>query len=277
VRSFGDVDTRWANPGRGHPLIDGCPPGLAGKNPLCMPPGQYRQRVLGQALPATYMDRLLPDGLRDYYADNDDYYYRLGDGYVYQVNRDNNLIAALLPLLGGGLGIGQAFPSSYMNSYVPYDFRSFYPDTQDDYYRFSNGYVYEIDRNSGLIEGIIPAYASGYGMGQMLPASYSYYNVPDQYRDYYADNNDHYYRYAPGAIYQVDRGTNLITSVAALLAGDLSLGQRLPAGYDAYNVPLAYRDQYQDGPDSWYRYNDGHIYQVDPTTRLITAVIQALV
>jgi hypothetical protein len=272
-----DVNTRWAASGLGHPLIDGCPPGLATKNVLCMPPGQYRNRVLGQALPAAYSDRLIPDGLRDYYADNDDYYYRLGDGYVYQVNRENNLIAALLPLLGGGLGIGQVYPTSYMNSFVPQDFRSFYPDTQDDYYRFSNGYVYEIDRNSGLIENIIPSYASGYGMGQMLPPTYSYYNVPDQYRDYYADNDDYYYRYAPGSIYQVDRGTNLITSVAALLAGDLSLGQQLPMGYDAYNVPMAYRDQYQDTPDSWYRYNDGNIYQVDPTTRLITAVIQALV
>ena len=276
-RNFNDVDNRWANSGLGHPLIDGCPPGLASKNVLCMPPGQYRNRVLGQALPAAYADRLLPEDLRDYYLDNDDYYYRLGNGYVYQVNRDTSLIAALLPLLGGGLGVGQAFPTSYMNSFVPNDYQAFYPDTQDDYYRFSNGYVYEIDRNSGLIDNIIPSYASGYGMGQMLPSSYSYYNLPEQYRDIYADNDDQYYRYAPGAIYQVDRGTNLITSVASLLAGDLSLGQQLPMGYDAYNVPLAYRDQYQDSPDSWYRYNDGNIYQVDPTTRLITAVIQALV
>ena len=29
-------------------------------------------------------------------------------------------------------------------------------------------------------------------------------------------------------------------------------------------------------PDSLYRYNDGYIYQVDPKTQLISAVIQAL-
>lgn len=29
----------------------GCPPGLAKKNPLCMPPGQYKKLVIGQPLP----------------------------------------------------------------------------------------------------------------------------------------------------------------------------------------------------------------------------------
>jgi hypothetical protein len=48
-------------------------------------------------------------------------------------------------------------------------------------------------------------------------------------------------------------------------------------GYDAYNVPYAYRDQYRDSPEHMYRYSNGNIYQVDPTTRLITAAINALV
>ena len=34
---------------------------------------------------------------------------------------------------------------------------------------------------------------------------------------------------------------------------------------------------YYDTPDAWYRYNDGYIYRVDPTTQLITAVINAIV
>jgi len=112
-----------------------------------------------------------------------------------------------------------------------------------------------------------------------MPASYSYYNLPYQYRDVYADDADSYYRYAPGAIYQVDRGTNLISSVASLLTGGtgLGIGQPLPSGYSAYNVPYAYRDQYYDTPDNMYRYANGNIYQVDPTTQLVTAVIDALV
>mgnify|MGYP006137938997 CR=1 FL=1 len=136
----------------------------------------------------------------------------------------------------------------------------------------------EIDRDTGMIESAIPLMANGYGMGQMLPASYSTYNVPYQYRGLYADSDDYMYRYAPGAIYQVDPKTQLITAVASLLApNSFNVGQRLPMGYSSYNVPLAYRDQYYDTPDSWYRYNNGSIYRVDPTTQLITAVISALV
>lgn len=265
-------------PGRGHPLGGiGCPPGLAKQNELCMPPGQYKK--LGSALPAAYRNSLLPAGLRDLYRDDDDYFYRLGDGgYLYRVDRRTSLIESLLPLLGGGLMTGQRFPSAYGSYGVPSPYRAFYPDTNDDYYRFANGYVYEIDRDTGMIESMVPLMANGYGMGQMMPMSYSAYNVPYQYRGLYPDGGDSMYRYAPGAIYQVDPTTRLVTAVASLLSGNgLSVGQPLPTGYGAYNVPLAYRDQYYDTPDSWYRYNNGNIYQVDPTTQLVTALIRSII
>jgi hypothetical protein len=220
-----------------------CPPGLSWKNAECMPPGLYKKFGNNRMLPAAYRDRRLPLGLRDLYRDDNDHYYRYGDGYVYRVDRRTNLIASLLPLLGGGLSTGQLFPSAYSNYYVPQQYRAFYPDGSDDYYRYANGYVYEVDRDSGLIESMIPLMAGGYGMGQMLPASYSAYNVPYQYRSLYADNDDYLYRYAPGAIYRVDPTTSLITRIASLLTGNgLSVGQPLPVGYSTYNVPLAYRD-----------------------------------
>ena len=172
---------------------------------------------------------------------------------------------------------GQAFPSMYMNSYVPSYYQPFYTNTSDDYYRFANGYIYEIDGRSGLIEDVDPAFGYGYGVGQLMPSSYSYYNVPYQYRDYYYDTDDYYYRYAPGAIYQVDQGSSLITAVAALLSPGFGIGQQLPMGYSAYNVPYAYRSTYYDTPDAWYRYNNGYIYQVDPTTQLVSAIVRALV
>ena len=269
-------DGVWRVPGRGHPIVDGCPPGLMSKG--CIPPGQAK-KLEGQLLPTAYRNRMLPLGLRSLYRDNDDYMYRLGDGgYLYRVNRRTSLIDSLLPLLGAGLMPGQAFPSTYGNYLVPNQYRAFYPDSSDDYYRFANGYVYEIDRSSGMIESMVPLMAGGYGMGQMLPASYSVYNVPYQYRGLYADNDDYMYRYAPGAIYQVDPSTSLITGIASLLTGNgLSVGQPLPMGYSTYNVPLAYRDQYYDTNDAWYRYNNGNIYQVDPTTQLVTALIRAIV
>jgi len=277
VRDFDDrFDNRFGRRADARGLIDGCPPGLAKKNALCMPPGQYKK--LGSLIPAAYRNSRVPLGLRSLYRDNDDYYYRLGDGgYMYRVDRRNNLVDSLLPLLGGGYMPGQLFPSTYSNYYVPPQYQSFYPDSSDSYYRYANGYVYEVDRSTSLIQALIPLLAGGSGIGQMLPASYSSYNVPYQYRSMYYDTPDYNYRYAPGAIYQVDPRSNLITGVPMLLAGDLGVGNRLPMGYDAYNVPLAYRANYYDTPNAMYRYNDGNIYQVDPTTRLITAVIDAII
>ena len=123
---------------------------------------------------------------------------------------------------------------------------------------------------------------SGYGggyyaLGDQWPDSYDFYNVPYQYRSYYADAGDYRYRYGDGAIYRVNSGSGVVDGIVALLAGDLGVGSRLPTGYDAYNVPFAYRDRYADTNDDWYRYNDGYIYQVDPQTRLISAVIDAIV
>jgi len=130
---------------------------------------------------------------------------------------------------------------------------------------------------TGMVEDVIPTYDYGYGIGQIMPASYSYYNVPYAYRSYYVDNDDYYYRYAPGAIYRVDRDTALISAVAALLTGGLSVGQQLPVGYSAYNVPLAYRSSYYDTPDVWYRYDNGYIYGINPQTRVVSNVAYVIV
>lgn len=66
-------------------------------------------------------------------------------------------------------------------------------------------------KNNGCLP---PGQASKlYAVGQRLPSSLRYYNVPVQYRDQYRDNADHYYRYDNGSIYQVDNRTRIITSV----------------------------------------------------------------
>ncbi|MEP7315115.1 MAG: hypothetical protein ABI667_00295 [Sphingomicrobium sp.] len=195
-----------------------CPPGLARKNNGCMPPGQAK-KLLGAPLAVAFANDRIPYAYRNWYLDNDRYYYRSGDGYMYRVNRGDGLVDGLMPLFGTGY----------------------------------------------------------YSVGDSWPDPYNFYNVPQQYQSYYSDNDDYYYRYGDGAIYRVDPTTNAVNSIVALLAGDLGVGSRLPVGYDAYNVPLSYRSQYADTPDNWYRYNDGYIYRVDPTTRLITAVIDAII
>ena len=172
--------------------------------------------------------------------------------------------------------------TSFANSLLPYNYRSWYRDDDDYLYRAGDGFIYRVDRDNGLIDGLIPMAMGGnggyYALGDPWPEPYDFYNVPYQYRSMWADNDDDCYRYDGfGAIYRVNCDTNVVNSIVSLLAGDLGVGSRLPMGYDVYNVPMAYRANYYDTPDAWYRYNDGYIYQVDPKTRLITAIIDALI
>ena len=220
----------------------------------------------------------LPATIQYLYPDTPDFYYRYGDGYLYEVDRTDNLISALVPLLAGGFLPGEYLPAAYMSSYVPvdYGFNAFYPDFGDECYRYGYGVVYEVDCFSGFVEDVIPLYAGGYGVGQLLPSAYNYYNVPMQYRSLYYDTPDTGYWYAPGAIYQYEPRSSMITSVAALLSPGFAIGQPLPIGYDVYNVPYAYRATYYDTPTALYRYNNGYIYQIDPATMLVTAIVASL-
>jgi hypothetical protein len=273
--------------------VGGCPPGLESKG--CMPPGQAA-KLLGRPLSDAARIAALgavPVSARYLYPDTNDYFYRYGDGYLYRVDRGDQLISALLPLaFGGSYMPGSYLPNYYMNSYVPdyYGLSSFYPATYNafDYgyggygydnlcNRYANGLIYRVDCLTGMIVDVIPLYAGGYGVGQLLPSGYGYYNVPTQYRSLYYDTSDYGYWYAPGAIYQYDPSSSLITSVAALLSPNgFAVGQPLPMGYDVYNVPYDYRATYYDTPTAWYRYNNGYIYQVDPTTQLVTAIVASI-
>jgi hypothetical protein len=261
-------------------LIDGCPPGLWMKNNGCMPPGQAA-KFLGAPLAAVsgiVPLGVLPQSLGYFYPDTNDYYYRYGDGYLYQVDRDTSLIASLIPLLAGGYLPGQYLPQPYMASYVPdyYGLDAFYPDYGGVCNRYYGGVIYQTDCGTGFVEAVIPMYAGGYGVGQLLPSAYNYYNVPMQYRGVYYDTPDAAYWYSPGAIYRYDPRSSVITSVAALMSPGFAVGQPLPMGYDAYNVPYGYRATYYDTSDAWYRYNNGYIYQVDPVTQIVTAIVASL-
>jgi hypothetical protein len=220
----------------------------------------------------------IPADIAYLYPATPDYYYEWGDGYLYQVDRSDNLIAALVPLIAGGYLPGQYLPANYMASYVPdyYGMDSFYPDYGDQCNRYYDGVIYQVDCSDGYVENVVPLYAGGYGVGQLLPATYTYYNVPVQYRSMYYDTPDAGYWYSPGAIYEYDPHTSVITAVAALMAPGFTVGQPLPAGFDVYNIPLPYRATYYDTPSAWYRYNNGYIYQVDPVTQVVTAIVASL-
>ena len=167
---------------------------------------------------------------------------------------------------------------------VPERYRYRFFDNDRFVYRYApDGTILRFDRASGLVSSVVPVFATDLFLGEPLPLGYEIYNLPLAYRGYYPDSNDWLYRYDDGAIYRVDADTMLVDSIVALLTGGtgglgaLGVGDRLPMGYDVYNVPFGYRDTYYDTDDWMYRYADGNIYQVDPETQLITAIISLLV
>ena len=105
-----------AKPGHGHghgPAmasrgygVAGCPPGLAKKNPPCIPPGQAKKMFgVGQHVPLGYQGLLgynsLPYNLRDYYGQqlNPRSRYIYDQNYIYRVDPRTMLVQQVLNAL----------------------------------------------------------------------------------------------------------------------------------------------------------------------------------
>jgi len=151
-----------------------------------------------------------------------------------------------------------------------------YSSLGDGRYAYDDGYLYRMSDN-GSVLGFVPLLGGALSVGNQWPSYYQPNSVPDYYVDYYNLGGQDSYRYADDVLYRVDPQSSAITAIAALLTGDrFNVGQQLPMGYDVYNVPSAYQGRYSDGPDAAYRYSDGYVYEVDPQTQLISAVIELL-
>ena len=141
--------------------------------------------------------------------------------------------------------------------------------------RYYDGYLVRYgDRG---IDSWLPLLGGALSPGNLWPSQYETQGLPPYYQDYYGVGEPDGYRYYDDTLYRVDPQSQAITAISALLTGNtFQVGQQMPQGYDVYNVPSSYRDRYRDGPDADYRYSDGSIYQVDPKTRLVQAVIGLL-
>ena len=150
------------------------------------------------------------------------------------------------------------------------------PGTNAGNFVYDDGYLYQL-APTGAVSGFVPLLGGALWPGQTWPNQFAAAPVPDYYTDYFGAQQPYDYRLADGVIYGVDPQTSAIQQVLALVTGDdWSIGQRMPDGYGVYNVPYEYRDQYFDTADSMYRYDDGYVYQIDPTTQLIQAAIQLI-
>ncbi len=205
--------------GRSLGLVDGCPPGLAAKHNGCLPPGQAR-KLVGAALPSAYARSMLSGPYSNWYRDDQRYQYRMGDDYIYRVDRSNNLVNALIPYVSRDYGyypVGQMYPSDFNYYNVPNQYQSYYPDGGQYDYRYGNNAIYSLDPKTQAIQSIVALLAGDLGVGQQLPQNYGVYNVPLQYRDRYADSATDMYRYNDGYIYRADPTSRLITAVISAL------------------------------------------------------------
>ena len=110
-----------------------------------------------------------------------------------------------------------------------------------------------------------------------------------QYANWFGGNRGDDWRYDRGYAFRVDPATGLARSIMPLVGGALFSGNPwpqnytdykvspAPKGYELYNVPAGYRSQYADSGSNSYRYNDGYVYEIDPTTQLVRQVIELIV
>ena len=202
--------------------------------------------------------------------------------------RTRGLIAGCPPGLAkknnGCLPPGQARSARYAPAFYDspnwWNFNDRWHDSNawnDGDYRYYDGYLVRYGDGDRGIDSWLPLLGGALSPGNLWPSQYETQGLPAYYQDYYGVGQPEGYRYYDDTLYRVDPQSNAITAITALLTGDsFQVGQQLPQGYDVYNVPTSYRDRYRDGPDADYRYSDGNIYQVDPKTQLIQAVIGLL-
>ena len=80
---------------------------------------------------------------------------------IYPIDPETEAITSIAALLTGDeFAIGQPMPLGYDVYNVPYGYRDRYIDGSDAYYRYADGYVYQIDPETRLIAAAIELLAS---------------------------------------------------------------------------------------------------------------------
>lgn len=200
--------------------------------------------------------------------------------YVWQEPRFQGCPPGLAKKGNGCLPPGQARKLDRFNgqNMLWYRYANWFSGDRGDDWRYDRGYAYRIDPATSLVRAILPLLGGALFKGNSWPQSYSDYQVSPYYERYYGPGEYNGVRFADGAIFSVDPETQMIGNVVGLLTGDnWSIGSRVPQGYDLYNVPYDYRDRYADSDALSYRYNDGYVYAIDPTTQLVRQIIELVV
>ena len=111
---------------------------------------------VGQPWPSFYEPRPVPDYYVDYYGLGPADGYRYADNVLYRVDPETEAITSIAALLtGDDIRVGQPLPAGYDVYNVPYSHRSQYADRPDAWHRYSDGYVYQVDPTTQLVQAAI--------------------------------------------------------------------------------------------------------------------------
>jgi hypothetical protein len=118
----------------------------------------YYYYPVGAPYPDYYNYYNVPYQYQSFYPDGGDYWYRYGDGAIYMVDPQTQMIQGIAALLTGApMMVGQPLPPAYGVYNVPMAYRSTYYDTPDAWYRYNDGYIYRVDPATQLITAVINA------------------------------------------------------------------------------------------------------------------------
>ncbi|MBT8427271.1 MAG: hypothetical protein KJO02_04495, partial [Erythrobacter sp.] len=111
---------------------------------------------IGNVWPSGYRSYEVPDYYVDYYNLGGPNRYRYADNVIYRVDPEDAAITSVAALITGDeFTVGQPMPRGYDVYNVPYSYRDRYYDGPDRMYRYSDGYVYQIDPETRLVAAAI--------------------------------------------------------------------------------------------------------------------------
>lgn len=110
--------------------------------------------TIGNPWPRDYGYRRVPDYYSSYYGLGNSY--RYADNVVYRLDPETAAITSIAAMLTGDeIVVGRPMPRGYDVYNVPYSYRDRYYDRPGAHYRYSDGYVYEIDPETMLVASAI--------------------------------------------------------------------------------------------------------------------------
>ena len=116
---------------------------------------------LGNPWPSYYAPQPVPPYYVDYFGLGPTNSYRYADNVLYRVDPETAAITSIAALLtGDDIRVGQPMPLGYDVYNVPYPYRSQYVDGPNSLYRYSDGYVYQVDPETRLVAAAIELLAS---------------------------------------------------------------------------------------------------------------------